>query len=61
MVSTPRNVIPNGYGQFLTVEEGPGKRLTVEEQFLDIFGQLVPVPDAEMIIFVSAKEEPFEL
>ena len=41
-------------------EVRPGERPRVEQHLLNILGEGIPVPDAEMVELVPAKEEPFE-
>src|SRR4029077_12895202 len=34
---------------------------TIEQHFLDVLGESIAIPDAEVIELVAAKEEPFEV
>src|SRR5213593_9244 len=45
----------------IPLEVRPGKRPRVEQHLLNIPGEGIPVPDAEMVKLVPAKKEPFDV
>src|SRR6516225_7397068 len=49
------------YGFYrLTVQIGSGQRQRVKQHILHIFGELVAIPNSEMVVLVPSKKKPFQ-